>query len=224
MGWSLIDAAVEVKREKTRPRTFLQPRGLFGFVPPQWKVFLLGHTKYGEKECWEPEKPIRGIPERAMRSDWTWNYMEKYEDASEDELSKNFTYYTLKELEQIDLSEPVGLPDNSENKDKYRRCLSLELKKNGEWYSKGKLHSCTLDQIQKALEAENPIEIKNKNSGKKEEIRVERRKKSFYARGFTELLDTINTIYENKAFKFKHANYQEVTKEDIRLMVGAGAS
>jgi len=175
MGWSLIDAAVEVKREKSRPKAFLDAEGLFGIVPTQWKVFLLGYAKHGEKSCWKPEKPIRGVPEREMRSDWTWNFIERYEDYTIEEVSEHFTYYTLEELEQIDLSEPVGLPEEPGKPEEFRHCISVKVKENGEWRSKGKTGGLDVEQIQRGLEAEDSIEIEGEDGTEK--VRVERRKK-----------------------------------------------
>lgn len=220
MGRSLIDAAVEVKREEGRPKTFLQPEGLFGLVPPEWKVFLLG---YGGNDCWSPEKPIRGLPSREFRSDWTWNLIESYEKYNEEEISRHFTYYTLKELEKIDLSEPLGLPDDPEKPQDFNHCISVKARKDGEWKDLRSFHHLTVEKILEGLEVQGATDAEDMEL-EASEIKVERRKKSFYADGFEKFLATINRIFSNEAFNFEHAPHEEVKKEDIRLVVAADIS
>jgi len=221
MGMGLVDAAVEVKREKSRPKTFLNLDGLFGLTPPQWKIFLLGHGKYGPRDFLAPEKPIRGVPERAMRSDWTWNLIEKYEGFNVEEISEKFTYYTLNELEEIDLSDPVFMPDNPSKSSELKYSAKIYERKSGEWQITNNSGKFTVDQIMKGLNSSEPVEITLQNKGETKKIRVERRKKKEYAEGFYQLIDTINRIYENQAFEFKHARHQEISKEDIRMMIAA---
>lgn len=72
------------------------------FQVNRWKVFLLGHSKYGSKESWKPEKPIRGLPEKLS---------DTVRREAEATGAGTATYYTLDELEDIDLDEELGTPD-----------------------------------------------------------------------------------------------------------------
>lgn len=222
--------AVEAKFDEGRPKTFLQPEGLFGITPPTWKSFLLGHAKHADKKCWSPEKPIRGLPDRSMRSDWTWDYMEKYEGYSEEQLSKIFTYYTLKELEEFDLDKPLGVPRDPESSSKFVYCVDIDLKSRSTWESKS-CKSFRAETILRGLESGEPIEVdpdeEKLGSSTKERlpenpvIRVKKRKRLYYAEGFKALVETISRIYRNEDFDLKHNRNKELTKEDIRLVVGA---
>lgn len=240
MGWRGVNIVVDVVTDEdnvTPPKTLLHPDALFNYDElAYWKVFLLGFSKYSSKECWNPEKPLKGLPE--YRNDWLYNLVESNKKegvASEEEMDKVFTYYTLKELKEIDLDEPVGLPENPESWDDYSRCLDLKMNVEGEWvqYGLNRLSNFGVETLKRAVESDNPIKIRieEENFGSREEslvnktggktkLKAKPRKKRYYGKRFPKLVSLLSEIYENNSFELKHSNYQDISEDDIRLIIG----
>lgn len=240
MGWRPVNIVVEVVKDEDNimpPETLLHPDALYTVDDvARWKAFLLGHSKASSKECWRPEKPLRGLPE--YRNEWLSYLIQKNKEddvASEEEMDKVFTYYTLKELKEIDLDEPIGVPENPVKPSDYKYCLDLEMEVESEWrqYGLNSLHNFRVETLEKAVEADSPIQIRIKEEkfGPKEEtltdktggetrLRATPRKKRYYSERFPELVNLLSEIYENKSFDLKHSDNRDISEDDIRLIIG----
>ena len=122
----------------------------------RWRTFLLGHQKYGSKECWSPEKPLRELPDnlsQLVKNDLQATVDESNEDYLEHitTLSEiTSTYYTLQELKDIDLDEEIGYPENPDKVSEYEYCVDCILEYEGSEYELN-LYFFRSDTIREAL-------------------------------------------------------------------------
>jgi hypothetical protein len=125
MSWRMPEFWIEVDSYTVRP--LLRANTLF--ATQRWKTFLLGHQKYGPKASWQPEKELKGLPQ-----DVSENIKREAEECN----YSYATYYTLNELEEIDLDEEMRVPTLEQlerNKDNHKYGVKFEIiKPDGEEY------------------------------------------------------------------------------------------
>jgi hypothetical protein len=234
MGWTSPEVVVDVTKDVDLmpPKPLLHPDVLFLINElAHWKVFLLGFGKSTPRDCWSPEKPLRGLPE--YKNSWLRNLIETYreEGVREEEMEKAFTYYTLNELKEIDLDEPVGIPDNPDKWSDYSYCLDLEMKVEGEWRHCS-LNGLRVETLEEAVESDTPTQISIKDekfareetlvdkTGGETLLRASPRAKRYYGQGFPEFVNLLSEIHENKTFDLKYGHHStDVSEDDIRLII-----
>jgi hypothetical protein len=111
----------------------------------RWKAFLLGHQKYGPKPSWDPVEPLRGFPENLsdhirydIENDPNIRETGDLCGADNEELDHlDATYYSLSELQSIDLDVDIGYPETDEFKrgeDDYEYAAKMRVEVDGEVY------------------------------------------------------------------------------------------
>lgn len=108
MGWDVPSMYIErtALPSEIRWELVAKPTNMIGLLAYP-KAFLLGHGKYGPKPGWEPVEKLRGLPQ-----DLSDDVSRLAETATREPTDP--TWYSFDELQEIDLDEPMGLPDNED--------------------------------------------------------------------------------------------------------------